>query len=217
MTTLFKSPLPEFRRLPMPNRISVTEIAPGVEPELSAATAREQALSPRENLDLRLPALREMLESDDYHVALVPRGGEGNIRGIRMTTLSAGGPALLLPFSWKELVAQVVQNSSFPAATNIVQFEDICVDFTSMKVSRSAGPAIILTTQEFKTLRCFLLNPDRVFSRNELLNEAWGYDNYPSSRTVDNHVLRLRQKLERDPAKPVHFQTVHGAGYKFVP
>ena len=53
--------------------------------------------------------------------------------------------------------------------------------------------------------------------RDELLNEVWGYQNYPSTRTVDNHILKLRQKLEKDPANPVHFRTVHGMGYKFVP
>jgi DNA-binding response OmpR family regulator len=51
----------------------------------------------------------------------------------------------------------------------------------------------------------------------ELLNEVWGYENYPCARTVDNHILRLRQKLERDPSHPVHFRTVHGAGCKFLP
>jgi DNA-binding response OmpR family regulator len=86
-----------------------------------------------------------------------------------------------------------------------------------MEVSRLLGEPITLTIQEFKALKCFLLNPDRIFSRGELLNEAWGYENYPSTRTVDNHVLRLRQKLESDPARPVHFLTVHKVGYKFVP
>jgi DNA-binding response OmpR family regulator len=56
-----------------------------------------------------------------------------------------------------------------------------------------------------------------VISRDELLNEVWGYQNYPSTRTVDNHILKLRQKLEKDPANPEHFRTVHSAGYKFVP
>jgi DNA-binding response OmpR family regulator len=55
-----------------------------------------------------------------------------------------------------------------------------------------------------------------VISRDELLNEVWGYQNYPSTRTVDNHILKLRQKLEKDPTNPVHFRTVHGMGYKFV-
>jgi DNA-binding response OmpR family regulator len=57
----------------------------------------------------------------------------------------------------------------------------------------------------------------RVISRDELLDKVWGYENYPCTRTVDNHILRLRQKLESDPSHPSHFLTVHGLGYKFVP
>jgi DNA-binding response OmpR family regulator len=60
-------------------------------------------------------------------------------------------------------------------------------------------------------------NARRAISRDELLNEVWGYESYPSSRTVDNHVLRLRQKLENDPANPEHLVTIHGLGYKFMP
>jgi DNA-binding response OmpR family regulator len=60
------------------------------------------------------------------------------------------------------------------------------------------------------------MNPDRVISRDELLNQAWGYDNYPCTRTVDNHIFKLRQKLEVHPSNPVHFRTVPRAGYKFV-
>jgi DNA-binding response OmpR family regulator len=86
-----------------------------------------------------------------------------------------------------------------------------------MEMSRSSGKPMALSIQEFKTLKCFLSNPGRILSRDELLREAWGYENYPSTRTVDNHVLRLRQKIERDPARPVHFLTVHRVGYKFVP
>jgi len=86
-----------------------------------------------------------------------------------------------------------------------------------MEMSRSSGKPMALSIQEFKTLKCFLSNPGRIFSRGELLKEAWGYENYPSTRTVDNYILRLRQKIERDPACPVHFLTVHRVGYKFVP
>jgi DNA-binding response OmpR family regulator len=74
-----------------------------------------------------------------------------------------------------------------------------------------------MTAQEFKLLRFLSRSVDRVVSREELLNEVWGYQNYPSTRTVDNHILRLRQKLEPDPARPRFFVTVHSAGYKFVP
>ena len=58
---------------------------------------------------------------------------------------------------------------------------------------------------------------DRVITRDELLNEVWGYQDYPCTRTVDNHMMRLRQKLESDPSKPSHFLTVYGQGYKFLP
>ena len=85
-----------------------------------------------------------------------------------------------------------------------------------MEVVR-AGQPVTLTAQEFRVLKYFAENPGRVIGREELLNEVWGYHNYPSTRTVDNHILRLRQKLETDPATPRHFLTLHGAGYKFVP
>ena len=89
------------------------------------------------------------------------------------------------------------------------------VDFIKMEITREGQP-VALTAQEFKTLKFMAQNPDRVISRDELLNEVWGYQNYPSTRTVDNHILKLRQKLEKDPANPAHFRTVHGMGYKFV-
>jgi hypothetical protein len=95
-------------------------------------------------------------------------------------------------------------------------FGDVKVSFTSMEASRQGEP-VMLTTLEFKTLKYLVENARRVISRDELLNEVWGYENYPCTRTVDNLILRLRQKLERDPARPAHFRTVHGAGYKFVP
>jgi len=85
-----------------------------------------------------------------------------------------------------------------------------------MEANRSGVP-LILTTLEFKTLKYLIQNARRVISRDELLNEVWGYENYPSTRTVDNQVAKLRKKLERDPSRPVHLRTVHGAGYKFLP
>jgi DNA-binding response OmpR family regulator len=80
------------------------------------------------------------------------------------------------------------------------------------------GRAVELTAQEFKALKFFIQNPERVISREQLLRDAFGHQDFFSSasRTVDNHIVKLRQKLERDPANPAHFRTVHGAGYKFV-
>jgi DNA-binding response OmpR family regulator len=85
-----------------------------------------------------------------------------------------------------------------------------------MQVTRD-GSEVALTPQEFKIVKFMAQNPNRVVSRDELLNDVWGYQNYPTTRTVDNHILKLRQKLETDPTNPVHFRTVHGVGYKFVP
>jgi DNA-binding response OmpR family regulator len=76
---------------------------------------------------------------------------------------------------------------------------------------------VTLTNQEFKILAYLIKNPLKVISRDELLNEVWGYENYPCTRTVDNHILKLRKKLEPEPAQPRHFRTIHGTGYRFVP
>ena len=97
----------------------------------------------------------------------------------------------------------------------IFSFDDVQVNFSTMELHRE-GQLVPFTPQELKMLRFFLNNQERVVSRTELLNEVWGYNNYPTTRTVDTHMLRLRQKLERDPGEPVHFRTVYGTGYKFV-
>jgi len=103
-----------------------------------------------------------------------------------------------------------------PKAEDTFEFGGITGCFSTMEIHRNGRP-VTLTCKEFKTLKYFVKNPRRVISRDELLNEVWGYENYPCTRTVDNHILRLRQKLETEPAHPKHFHTVHGAGYKFIP
>lgn len=135
------------------------------------------------------------------------------------------------PFSPRELLARVrraMRRSPVGKAAavsgvapknvshEVLTFGEARVDFTSMEASL-AGRPVTLTAQEFKLLKFFAASPGRVISRDELLNEVWGYQNYPSTRTVDNHILRLRQKLEPDSANPRYFLTLHGAGYKFVP
>jgi DNA-binding response OmpR family regulator len=122
------------------------------------------------------------------------------------------------PFSPRELLARVraaLRHTVRAPEVTVVSFDGISVDFRKMEVKRDAKP-VVLTAQEFKTFQFLVQNADRVISRDELLNEVWGYQNYPSTRTVDNHILKLRQKLEKDPSSPVHFRTVHGMGYKFV-
>jgi DNA-binding response OmpR family regulator len=122
------------------------------------------------------------------------------------------------PFSPRELLARVraaLRHTARAPEVQVVSFDGISVDFKKMEVKRDDKP-VVLTAQEFKTFQFLVQNADRVISRDELLNEVWGYQNYPSTRTVDNHILKLRQKLEKDPSSPVHFRTVHGMGYKFV-
>jgi hypothetical protein len=95
-------------------------------------------------------------------------------------------------------------------------FGDAVVDFSRMEAFRKNEP-IALTTLQFKLLRYLTRNALRVISRDELLNEVWGYGHYPTTRTVDNTILKLRQKLEPNPSRPIHLRTVHGTGYKFLP
>ena len=166
------------------------------------------------------PSLRAMLDFDNYQMALLPRADGRHARGSPAGSVSPPPQSVILPFSWKEFVRRVfesLRDSYAVTGHRVARFGDVCVDFARREVRRLSGERITLLNQEFKTLQCFLSNPERVLSRDELLNEAWGYENYPTTRTVDNHVLRLRQKLERDPARPIHFQTIHGVGYKFVP
>jgi DNA-binding response OmpR family regulator len=123
------------------------------------------------------------------------------------------------PFSPRELTARVqaaIRRQRKPAPPTIYRFSDCEVDFKKMTVQRNGKP-VVLTAHEFKLLKFFTENAERVLTRDLLLNEVWGYNFYPTTRTVDNQILKLRQKLEPDPANPKHLLTIYGAGYKFVP
>ena len=103
-----------------------------------------------------------------------------------------------------------------PNAKDTFEFGEVKGCFSTMEIHRNGRP-VILTFKEFKTLAYLIKNPRKVISRDELLNEVWGYENYPCTRTVDNHILKLRKKLELEPGNPKHFHTVHSSGYKFLP
>jgi DNA-binding response OmpR family regulator len=174
-------------------------------------------------LDLRLPAMsgrdvcRE-IKRQSPTIPIIVLSATSDISDKVLLLEMGADDYVTKPFSPRELLARVraaLRRSVRTGTGDVVSFDGISVDFTKMEVMR-AGESIALTAQEFKTLKFLVQNPDRVITRDELLNEVWGYQNYPSTRTVDNHILKLRQKLERDPANPVHFRTVHGVGYKFV-
>jgi DNA-binding response OmpR family regulator len=123
------------------------------------------------------------------------------------------------PFSLRELLARVKAvlrrsegGGSFQTKVTIGQTE---VDFQGYTASRD-GSAVAMTPKEIEILRFLYEHRNQTVSRDQLLTEVWGYDESVSSRTVDNFVLRLRQKVEADPAHPRIILTIHGAGYKLV-
>ena len=96
-----------------------------------------------------------------------------------------------------------------------LRVDDVVVDFRRYE-ARKGEKVLEMTRKEFGLLRLLAARAGEVVSREELLNEVWGYENYPSTRTVDNHVASLRSKIEEDPAQPRRLMTVHGVGYKLV-
>ena len=122
------------------------------------------------------------------------------------------------PFGTRELMARIraVLRRSSPDARKVVHFSDTEVDFERRLVRRK-GEDLKLTPAEYNLLCYFLQNPDRPLTRDMILNSVWGYEFFPNTRTVDAHVVKLRQKLEPDVNTPKHFLTVHGVGYRFVP
>jgi len=123
------------------------------------------------------------------------------------------------PFSIRELMARVkavLRRASTSAATSeIYRFSDVEVNVRSNEVRRN-GELIDLSSKEFALLEYFIAHPVETLSRDRLLDAVWGYENYPSTRTVDTHIVHLRQKLEPNPEEPRFILTVHGSGYKFV-
>ena len=123
------------------------------------------------------------------------------------------------PFSIRELMARVkavLRRVSPPVNTQeVYRFSDVEVNTRSNEVRR-AGTPVDLSSKEFALLAYFVAHPAETLSRDRLLDAVWGYENYPNTRTVDTHVLHLRQKLEPNPEEPRLILTVHGSGYKFV-
>ena len=134
---------------------------------------------------------------------------------------------LTKPFGMRELFARIkavfrrIEISGAEQANGEVtladdlEFGDVRIDFRTYRADK-AGEEIVLSAKEFELLRYLAGQPDVPITRDELLDHVWGYNNYPSTRTVDNFIARLRHKVEEVPDKPRHIVTVHGVGYKFV-
>jgi len=124
------------------------------------------------------------------------------------------------PFSVRELLARVraLLRRTQPAKAVVDQLtvDKVTIDFRKYE-ARKAGKPLEMTRREFQLLQALASRPGEVVTRDELLNQVWGLDAYPTTRTIDNHIAGLRAKLERDPADPKHLLTVRGVGYKWSP
>jgi len=147
---------------------------------------------------------------------LTARSEEGDrIRGLDL----GADDYVTKPFSMPELLARIrailrrVQ-PPMPLPDHL-QFDNVFVDFERFDASK-AGRVLRLSRKEFGVLRLLAARTGQVITRNELLEEVWGHESYPTTRTVDNHIASLRAKLEDDPSEPRHLITVHGVGYKLV-
>ena len=176
-------------------------------------------------LDLMLPKLSgyeicRKMRLDGVHtpiLMLTARGDEGD----RVLGLDLGADDYVSkPFSLRELMARVRallrRARAEPALLNELRVNDATIDFRSYEAQKGGEP-FEMTRREFQVLRVLASRPGEVISRSELLDQVWGLDAYPTTRTVDNHVASLRAKLESNPAEPAHILTVRGVGYKWVP
>ena len=186
----------------------------------------EQALALKPELilvDLMMPGLsgvevcKQVRATGMKTPLIVMSAMDGEMDKVELLEIGADD-YMVKPFGARELLARIraVLRRSSPEDTKTMEFGGVEVDLTRRVVSR-CGEALKLTRAEYNLLTYFLQNPDRVLSRDMILSSVWGYDAFPHTRTVDAHVVRLRQKLEPDSASPRHFLTVHGVGYRFVP
>jgi DNA-binding response OmpR family regulator len=186
----------------------------------------ERALSIKPDLmivDLRLPGMSGVdickeLRSAGLKTPIIVLSAVGEELDKVLLLEIGADDYIVKPFGARELLARIraVLRRTSPEARKVAQFGNIAVDFERRVVSKRGDP-LKVTPAEYNLLSYFLQNPDRALTRDMILNSVWGYESFPNTRTVDAHVVRLRQKLETDPNSPRHFLTVHGVGYRFMP
>ncbi len=195
---------------------------------ISAADGRAGLALARERkpslviLDLTLPELDGLtvlraIRKDDREtpvLVLSARGQEASkVEGLRL----GADDYVTKPFGLRELLARVqAALRRAGRGDELRRFGDVEVDLKARRVSR-AGAEVELTSREFDLLRHFLLHPDMALTREQIMQAVWGLDYFGTARTVDNFIVRLREKLESEPGRPRLFETVRGIGYRFSP
>ncbi|MBK5294043.1 MAG: response regulator transcription factor [Acidobacteriia bacterium] len=186
----------------------------------------EKALTLKPDLlivDLRLPGMNgvdicKQLRASQVQTPIVILSAIGE-EVDKVLLLEIGADDYVVkPFGRRELLARiraVLRRASLDAHT-VLRFGDTEIDLERRAVTRNKED-VKMTPAEYNLLVYFLQNPDRPLTRDMILNSVWGYDSFPNTRTVDAHVVKLRQKLEPDSNTPRHFLTVHGVGYRFLP
>jgi len=189
-------------------------------------TGLDQAILAKPSLiisDLRLPGLSgvevcKRLRSSGVLTPIIVLSAIGEeIDKVLLLEIGADD-YVVKPFGARELLARIraVLRRQPGGQQKVLNFADVEVNLDRRTVTRR-NQEIRFTPAEYNLLTFFLQNPDRPLSRDMILNSVWGYESFPNTRTVDAHVVRLRQKLEADPNCPRHFLTLHKVGYRFLP
>jgi len=174
-------------------------------------------------LDIMMPGMsgwdvcRE-LRKKEVHIPIIMLTARGQEADTVMGLELGADDYITKPFSVRELLARVRAVMRRPGQRSDIHsyaFGSVRIDFKQCVAFRGTRQ-VSLTRKELDIMRYFVAHQGEVLSRERLLDEVWGYECFPTTRTVDNHILKLRQKLEDDPENPRFIQTVHGIGYRFV-
>ena len=200
----------------------------GFQPVLVAdgLTGYDKALTAGADLilvDLRLPGMNgvdicKKVRAANVKTPIIVMSAKGDEMDKVLLLEIGADDYLVKPFGYRELQARIkaVLRRTAPDAHKVVRFGATEVDLDRRVVTQK-GEELKFTPAEYNLLTYFLQNADRPLTRDQILNAVWGYESFPNTRTVDAHVVKLRQKLEDDPKTPRHFLTVHGVGYRFIP
>jgi DNA-binding response OmpR family regulator len=175
-------------------------------------------------LDVMLPGINgfdicRQLRADGVRTPILMLTGKGEEIDKVMGLELGADDYVTKPFSVKELLARVKallrRQADIHTEMMEASFGDIYVDFKKQEAVKGKK-AVDLSAKEFQLLKYFVEREGEVISRNQLLDDVWGYEAMPTTRTVDNYILSLRKKIEANPSKPKHLLTIHTAGYKFA-